>query len=484
MFENLAVILPSVVTLDGTSYALVAGEKPGKSLLAIAGKSEGFTGETTAEGILLAPLTAENALALRQRLAWLQPVTLGLQISAGFGDRLGLATPGHVQAVRGTGVAPIFAQQSVRENTRTGRSPQQVLDDAMWGAFASGWCEPWGADADHLKTLEDIEPFVAAGYTFYTIDSGDYVDDAVETDEPATLLQKAEALPWNTLESSLAAARKHFLQRFELDGLSLTFDEKSFYKALAKYGKALAHVVRMVRRMQELQGQRPLEIEISVDETGTTTTLLEHFYIVSELKRLDIPIVSLAPRFVGRFEKGVGYIGDLAKLEQNIAGHASIMRFFGESYKLSLHTGSDKFEVYPLAVHHTDGLVHLKTAGTSYLEALHLLAAHDRAFFREIWDFARGRYETDRRTYHVSATLEAAPLAEALSDEELPGLFDQFDARQILHVTFGSVLDVFGDRLHRSLCANLPAYHAYIQRHFEKHLAPFRQNAEGGSFAP
>lgn len=483
MFENLAVLPMSMVTHDATTYALVADKMPGRTLLAIAGQSEGFTGEATAERILLAPLTAANAQALRHRLPWLRPVTLGLQTSAGFGDRLGLATSGHVRAVEGSGIAPIFAQQSVRENTRTGRSPQEVLDDAMWGVFESGWRKPWGADADHLKTLEDIEPFVLAGYTFYTIDSGDYVDDAVEGDDAATLLEKARSLPWDLLESSLSATQERYLRRFELEGLELTFDEQSLHKALAKYAKAVGHVVRMARRIGELSGERPFEMEISVDETGTTTTLLEHFYIASELQRLHVPIVSLAPRFVGRFEKGVGYIGNMQELEQNIAGHASIMRYFGQSYKLSLHTGSDKFEVYPLSVHYTGGLVHLKTAGTSYLEALRLLAAEEQAFFREIWDFARGRYETDRRTYHVSATLEATLPASALKEKQLPDLLNQFDARQILHVTFGSVLDTFGERLHESLRAHLPTYYAYIQRHFEKHLAPFRRGAEGGSFA-
>ncbi len=231
----------------------------------------------------------------------------------------------------------------------------------------------------------------------------------------------------------------------------------------------------MTQRLQVLFGQRPFEMEVSVDETGTTTALIEHFYIASELKRLNVPFVSLAPRFVGRFEKGVGYIGDVQELEQNIAGHASIMRYFDYSYKPSLHTGSDKFEVYPIAMRYTGGLVHLKKAGTSYLEALRLIAAVDTGFFREILDFARSRYETDRKTYHVSATLDKVPAASALTDAHLPDLLEQFDARQVLHVTFGSVLDTFGERLHRFLNENQAAYHAYIKKHFDKHLAPFRR---------
>jgi len=470
---NLPVIEESVVTFHGTTYALTPTHVPGGKMLIVAGKTSGFVGERREGDVLLGGLSAANARTLRQRLTWLQPAVLGLRTSAGFGDRLGMATLGHVQAVQGTGIAPIFAQQSVRENTRTGRSPQNVLDDAMWGAFQAGWREPWGADADHLKTPADIEPFVASGHTFYTIDPGDYVDDAAEIDDAATLRSKAATIPWNDIDSSFEDTRARYLKRFDLDQLSLSFDEHILLKAIAKYGAAVAHVARMALRLKELLEAQPFEMEISVDETGTTTALVEHFYIASELKRLNVPFVSLAPRFVGRFEKGVDYIGDVQELEQNIAGHANIMRYFGNSYKLSLHTGSDKFEVYPLALHYTDGLIHLKTAGTSYLEALRLVASVDSKLFREILDFARGRYETDRKTYHVSAALEKVPAAATLADAQLPDLLNQFDARQVLHVTFGSVLDTFGPELRRVLKENLAAYYAYVKRHFDKHLAPF-----------
>jgi tagaturonate epimerase len=468
---DLPVIEESVVTLDGATYALIKTDVAGERKLVILGDSEGFVGERK-DDVLICVLTPENARQLRQKLEWLNPKVLGLRTSAGFGDRLGIATPGHVQAVRGTGIAPIFAQQSVRENARTGRSPQQVVDDAMWGVFQSGWRETWGADADHLKTLEDIEPFVVAGYSFYTVDPGDYVDDAAETDDDATLRGKVAALAWQDLGTTWEETRTRYLKSFDLDAFSLTFDEHSLLKALVKYGAAVAHMARMTARVKALSGQQPFEMEISVDETATTTALLEHFYIASELKRLQVPFVSLAPRFVGRFEKGVGYIGDMGSLRENISGHASIMHYFGDSYKLSLHTGSDKFEVYPIAEEYTHGLVHLKTAGTSYLEALHLIATVDTKLFREILDFARGRYEVDRKTYHVSASLENVPLSEALTDEQLPGLFDQFDARQVLHVTFGSVLDTFGTRLRQVLLQHLDEYYAYIKRHFDKHLAP------------
>jgi len=203
--------------------------------------------------------------------------------------------------------------------------------------------------------------------------------------------------------------------------------------------------------------------------------------------------VSLAPRYIGRFEKGVDYIsptgemGDVAAFEADFAVHAAIARQFGP-YKLSLHSGSDKFSIYPVAARQTRGLVHLKTAGTSYLEALRTLAALDPALFREIYVFARERYEDDRASYHVSAELARAPLSQDVADAGLPALLDQFDAREILHVTFGSVLTMreadpqgafgtsrfrFYERCMGLLRANPEAYAANLERHFLRHLRPF-----------
>ena len=175
-----------------------------------------------------------------------------------------------------------------------------------------------------------------------------------------------------------------------------------------KYGRAVAHVARMARHLRQAAGPALVELEVSVDETETPTSPAEHYWVANELNRLEVEWVSLRARFVGRFEKGVDYIGDLAALEKDIAAHAALARHFGP-YKLSLHSGSDKFKVYPIAARLAQGLVHLKTAGTSYLEALRTVAAVDPAFFRAIYAFARERYDTDKASYHVSAELERRP---------------------------------------------------------------------------
>ncbi len=464
---------------DGAATKLVIAPKAGaESALA------GFEGDRS-DGVLVGPTSPGNAAALRSRLEWLRPRTLGTQTSAGLGDRLGLATPGHVRAVRrvGGGIAPIFPQQSIREMARTNRTPIQVMDDATWGMFAEGWKDGTGADADHLKTFEDIDATLAVGFTFFTIDPSAHVDSAADTDDLATLRAKVAALPWAELGDSEASLRQRYVgQSFVVEHLRVAFDEAVVLRAAAKYGKAVSHVAKMSRHLLKAAGARPVELEVSVDETDTATTPAEHYWVASELRRLGVAWVSLAPRFVGRFEKGVDYIGDLAELETDVAAHAAIARHFGP-YKLSLHSGSDKFSVYPIAARLANGLVHLKTAGTSYLEALRTLAALDASMFRAIYAFARERYDTDKATYHVSAELAKAPSAGAadVPERELPGLLEHVHAREILHVTFGSVLKEtnpdgslrFKDRLFSLLRANPDAYAANLERHFVKHLQPF-----------
>ena len=283
----------SVIEQDGTTYTLARAGRDKK--LCVQGDAAGFSGETT-NGMLLCPLTAENAAVLRGRLTWLNPVPLGVETSFGFGDRLGAATPGHIRSVQGTGIAPIFAQQSVRENDRIGRTPQEVVDDAMWGVVQMGWRDPWGADADHVKLVSDLPAFVAAGYTFYTIDPSDHVDNEAETDSLPALRAKVEALPWARLNTDLDALRADYLAApIELTGLTLTFSEESLLRALAKYGRAIVHTLDIAAALDQQMGGTRYDLEMSVDETETPTSIYEHYFMAHELLRRDLPVVSLAP---------------------------------------------------------------------------------------------------------------------------------------------------------------------------------------------
>ena len=266
---------------------------------------------------------------------------LGLSPSFGFGDRIGLATPGHIAAVRGTKFAPVFAQQSVRENARTGRTLQQVLDDAKRAVEVAQWDAPWGADADHLKTVDELGPFVQAGYTFFTVDPGEHVDNAADIDSVVVLKQKVTELNWEELSALYLSGNSE-----QVWG---QFDAESLMRATVKYGRAIQHVVTMFKHLSELKDE--FDFEMSVDETEAPTTPLEHFFIASELSRAGVKFTSLAPRFIGRFEKGVDYIGDLNALDVELSKHAAVTAHFG-TYKLSLHSGSDKLSVYPLLAKH------------------------------------------------------------------------------------------------------------------------------------
>lgn len=409
---------------------------------------------------------------------------LGDAASFGFGDRIGMATPGHVEAMKraGSGIQPIFPQQSIREMARTNRTPQEVMADALNGVEVAGWTGPTGADADHLKTITDVNLTAEAGFTFFTIDPSDHVDQQADNYNESVLRTKfAEVrreIDWwdQYLDKQVALP----------SGTKIVFDELACMRCAVKYGRAIKHAVALGHHISRLQdsANRVFEIELSVDETEQPTTLAEHFIVADQCFKNGLNLVSLAPRFLGDFEKGVDYKGNLDSLERSLKDHAAIARMLG-SYKLSLHSGSDKLSIYPILAKCTTGRFHVKTAGTSYLEALRVVLRHDEPLFRRIVEFCRGYYEKDRATYHVSAKLDSVPRAQDLSgavslEQVYLERWCDIDAekgftapgRQILHCTFGSVLthSELGSQLHDILTTHQSTYTEILAEHFQHHL--------------
>ncbi len=423
------------------------------------------------------PADQSNILALTDLLPYLRPTMLGLAKSFGCGDRLGIATPGHIAAGKGKDIKLILAQQSIREMTRSGRSAQQVMDDAAWGVFEAGFTAGFGSDADHLKTTEDIDLCAAAGFLMFTVDPGDHVDDQADNYDLKQLADKYQALRWDQLGISSADCLKRYTGTFDLGQIKLTITEQQVARAAVKYAGAVGHSSAMFEHLLKKKDRGQFELEISVDETANPTSPAEHYYVASELRRLDVQWVSLAPRFVGDFEKGIDYKGDLKAFEADFRVQAAIARQLGP-YKLSIHSGSDKFSIYPIAAKIAGELLHVKTAGTSYLEALRVISQVDGPLFREILDFARDRYPTDRATYHVSAELSNVPASADLGDHQLPALLDIDDPREVLHVTFGSVMTsknsegnyIFRQRLLDTLHEHEEAYQEVLKRHLGRHM--------------
>ena len=429
-------------------------------------------------------LSHDNARLIQEKFLFTRPQLIGLQNSFGFGDRLGLANPGHLRALAGSGFKPVLAQQSIRELQRTQRTPEEVMNAAVWAAFQEGYEEGFGSDADHLKTTDDIDLMVKAGFTMFTFDPGDHVNNTADSLSEEELLPLVDEQPWKELGDTLVRLENRYidLDFYISENFSLQPDRLQVYRAVVKYGQALAHIHKMAEYLKKSYPNHPSELEISVDETEAVTTPFEHFFMASELKRMGIAFISLAPRFIGRFEKGIDYRGDLAVFREEYTKHLQIVNFFN-SYKLSLHSGSDKFSVYKIIGSFKESYIHVKTAGTSYLEALRVLAAKVPDFFREILDFSQGLYETEKKSYHVSADLKQLKPAKAYTNPQLLTLFSNDDARQVLHVTFGRVLTerkadgtfIFRDKILGYLNKYEETYYHYLTEHFKKHLQPFEK---------
>ncbi len=478
---DLSVYPDSLIVHRDVLYAMARRPDGEKTVLRASGEGEGEAVTLSGTPLRVEHLPTDHATAelLRKEVDFLNPRPSGLQTSAGLGDRLGLATPGHLRAVEGSGIFPVLSQQSIREMERTGRTPDDVMDCATYGVLEAGWTGGFGSDADHLKTPEDVDYTMAAGFTMFTIDPSAYVVNEADEMDAEQLESAVSKAPWEALETTAAETQTRYGEKaLPVPGVEETFTGEALARAIVKYGGAVAHAASMARYIHEAAAGRPVEIEVSVDETESPTTVLEHYYVAAELRRLGVTWVSLAPRFLGRFEKGVDYIGDIAAFEASYAKHCKVAEAFGP-YKISIHSGSDKFSIYGICAKHAEGRVHLKTAGTSYLEALRAIAKMDRELFLRILAFANERYETDKATYHVSADSSKIISAEQAADMDEDAILDQFDTRQALHVTFGSVLTAddgkrFKKELLEALREHEEEHYAILARHIGRHLDPLR----------
>ncbi|GBD91971.1 hypothetical protein BMS3Abin04_02703 [bacterium BMS3Abin04] len=426
----------------------------------------------------------ENSKKLQTQFSFLKPKIIGLNNSFGFGDRLGIANAGHLRSLAGFDFEPVLAQQSIRELTRTQRKPSDVMDAAVFACLQEGWTSGFGADADHLKTKEDIQLMLKEGYTFFTFDPSDFVNNYADTLAEEKLNEFLDDFGWGRFETFFEELKKTYCKKklnINNSNLSLEVSEMELKRALVKYGNALLHIKILYEYLLEIKAPQEVEVEISIDETESVTSAFEHYFIADQLHRLGIDYISLAPRFIGDFEKGIDYKGDIQVFEDEFKKHVLILKHFGD-YKLSLHSGSDKFTAYKIIAKY-DIPIHIKTAGTSYLEALRTIASVKPDLFREILDYSRTLYNKEKRTYRVSASVEKTKPAAEYSDTELLNLLNDDNARQILHVTYGRILTdknsngeyLFKEKLFSALIENQDLYDKCLTKHFIKHLSPFKK---------
>jgi len=476
----------SFCSVNGLTYGLI--RTSGGKKLAVMGKKSpvladpfkgsGYHQKST---LKICDLSAENTEHLMTLFPYTKPTSLRKHsITIGTGDRLGLATPGHIRAVQKFGVLPVLAQQSVRENKQTGRSFKEVIQDAAWAVFQENYQGGYGADGDHLKSPQEVKDALDAGVSMVTLDLSEKLNpEAFRASKEVIDRKYKEEIDEGDSKVLLHLfPDKEFLFKIPHGGISIRFDEESVKRNALLFHKAIDFTEEAYEYIRKRSGKQALiDFEISIDETPFPTPPKSHLFFIIVLNHRGVRIDSLAPRFIGEFQKGVDYRGNLRDFQDQLYQHVLIAQDYG-NYKISIHSGSDKFSVFPYIGKLAKAGLHLKTAGTSWLEAMRLIARLNPSLYREMHRFALSIFKEAAKLYHVTTDLNRIPKLEDLQDQQLSTLLDQDDSRQLLHITYGYLLNakdghgknLFREQLYHTLTQYEEEYWSLLERHIEKHL--------------
>ncbi len=447
---------------EGTACAVV--HRGSEKLLAVCGaRAADFAGEE-AGGVKLCPLSTENAQPLMTLFPYAKPQShRGHPFTFGLGDRLGVATPGHVRAIAPYGAFPVFAQQSIRELNLTGRTFADVIAAAAFGVFQEGYKGGYGADGDHLKTKDEITYALTSGCSMITLDCSEHIDVHAAALGDAEVAAAYGAIP--------ADVRAHYEETYLGRELPIvgTLSEAELRRIVLVFWRAVRHAVDCCAHIEATRAA-DVDFELSIDETLTITTPAEHFVVANELALAGVKPDSVAPHFSGAFEKGIEYAGNLGDFARDFVVHQKIADHFG--YKLSVHSGSDKFSVFSTVGRVTQGRVHVKTAGTNWLEAVAVVAEADPALYRRAHKFALERRAEAEKYYHVSTDVREIPDIDLQSDAYLPEYLKLPASRQTMHIAYGLLLAEpwFRDALFGLLAEHEEDYYARLVAHIGKHL--------------
>ena len=283
----------------------------------------------------------------------------------GVGDRFAHQAEAQLQACvklaeQGIEVIPVW-NKSNREHSFIGSEPQSVFDAAKAAVEALGWERGWHVDADHIN-MDTVDKYLGCS-DFFTIDVADFIGEAPAEGAVAAFVEKHQEL----------------IGSVTIEGIDVPFDISREYveEVAGKYLAAVAEAGTIYRHIEA--NKDDFIAEVSMDETDAPQTPPELLIILAALADEGVRLQTIAPKFTGRFNKGVDYVGDLAQFEKEfnddlaVITHAITAYGLPENLKLSVHSGSDKFSIYPImgdALRRTGAGVHVKTAGTTWLEEL------------------------------------------------------------------------------------------------------------------
>jgi len=405
--------------------------------------------------------------------------------SLGVGDRFAHQARAQLRACmlaaqKGIDVIPVW-NKSYREHTTIGSQPGSVRRAADHAVRELGWKKPYYVDADHIR-LETVDGFLASA-DFYTIDVADAIGRPAD---PGAVQAFADR------HADLAG-------RLEVPGLDRPFEttRTDLERTAEKYLRAVQEAGRIYRHVAAAKGEGCFITEVSMDETDRPQTPAELLVILAALADERIPVQTIAPKFTGRFNKGVDYVGDLAQFEKEFTEDLAVIAFAAKQYglprnlKLSVHSGSDKFSIYALirrALARFDAGLHLKTAGTTWLEELIGLAeagGAGLALAKEIYGKALAKLDALCAPYASVIDIDAGKLPGV---QEVKGWSsERFVAavrhnprhpafnpslRQLLHVGY-KVAAQMGDRYLKMLesCEGTIARNV-TENLYERHLQP------------
>ena len=405
--------------------------------------------------------------------------------SVGTGDRFAHQAKAQlgacIQALgSGIEVVPVW-NKSNREHIIIGSEPASARQAADAAVQALAWKLPYFCDADHI-TLQTVDRFLGS-CDFYTIDVADYIGKAASAAEIDAFVKRHPEL----------------LGRIHLAGADETFEitSDSLRQTAQKYLTAVKKAGEVYRKIESAKGAGNFIPEVSMDETYTAQSPVELLIILAAIADEGIPVQTIAPKFSGRFNKGVDYVGDVAQFEREMALDVAAIAYAVKQYglpdglKLSVHSGSDKFSIYP-AIHATmkrfDVGVHLKTAGTTWLEELIGLAeagGEGLALAKEVYAEALAHREELCGPYATVIDIDPAKLPSA--DEVRGWTSEQYTSalrhvesdpaynpsvRQLLHVGF-KVAAKMGPRYLNLLEANEAVIAKNVTENlYDRHIAP------------
>jgi hypothetical protein len=405
--------------------------------------------------------------------------------SVGVGDRFGSEAVAQLRAVqeaerRGILVVPVW-NKSFREHTLIGTKPEDVRAAADGAVREAGWRYPYHVDADHVG-LRTVEAFLASS-DFFTLDVADFIGKSAPDEAVASFMRDMGKLRGQLRLPGIANS-------FEVtDGVLERFARRYLY--------AVTEAGRTYERVVSAKGAGRFVTEVSVDEAEDPQTPLELFLLLGALGREGIPVQTVAPKFSGKFLKGVDYVGDPrvfeAEFDADLAVVRHAVRVFGlpESLKLSVHTGSDKFSLYPLihrALRRHEAGLHLKTAGTTWLEEVAGIAASGDAglaLAKEIYAAAVARFDELCKPYATVVEIDRARLpapsevagwsaedfvSHLRNDPSCPTY--SVHVRQLLHVAF-KVAAEMGERFREVLRASHEVTGRMVTENlFQRHIRP------------